>query len=123
MKTQQGLWSRGRVTLVGDAASCVSLLAGQGSALAMIAAYILAGELHRANGNYAEAFRRYEELFGPFVLRKQKAALRFAGSFAPKSKFSLFLRNKLFQLMSIPWIADLAVGRDLADKIALPDYK
>jgi 2-polyprenyl-6-methoxyphenol hydroxylase-like FAD-dependent oxidoreductase len=123
MKTEQGLWSRGRVILVGDAASCVSLLAGQGSALAMIAAYILAGELHRANGDYTEAFRRYEELFGPFVLRKQKAALRFAGSFAPKSKFSLFLRNRIFQLMAIPWIANLAVGRDLADKIALPDYK
>jgi 2-polyprenyl-6-methoxyphenol hydroxylase-like FAD-dependent oxidoreductase len=40
-------WSRQRVTLVGDAASCVSLLAGQGTALAMTAAYLLAGELHR----------------------------------------------------------------------------
>ena len=40
-------WSRGRVALTGDAAFCVSLLAGQGSALAMIAAYILACELHR----------------------------------------------------------------------------
>lgn len=123
MKTEQGFWSRGRVTLVGDAASCVSLLAGQGSALAMVAAYILAGELHRADGNHKEAFRKYEELFEPFVLRKQKAALRFAGSFAPKSKFSLFLRNKIFELMSIQWIAHLAVGRDLADKIALPDYQ
>jgi 2-polyprenyl-6-methoxyphenol hydroxylase-like FAD-dependent oxidoreductase len=122
MGPQQGGWSRGRVTLIGDAASCVSLLAGQGSALAMVGAYILAGELHRANGNYAEAFKRYEELFGPFVLRKQQAALRFAGSFAPKSKLSLLLRNKIFQLMAIRWIADLAVGRDLADNIELSDY-
>jgi len=45
MNPQQGLWSRGRVTLVGDAAFCISLLGGQGSALAMVAAYILAGEL------------------------------------------------------------------------------
>ncbi len=123
MEAASGLWSRGRVTLIGDAASCVSLLAGQGSALAMIAAYILAGELYRANGDHAVAFKKYEELFGPFVLRKQKAALRFASSFAPKSKFSLFLRNKIFQLMAIRWIADLAVGRDLADRIALPDYQ
>ena len=120
--SRQGPWTRGRVCLIGDAASCVSLLAGQGTALAMIAAYILAGELHRANGNYAEAFARYENLFGPFVLRKQNAALRFAGSFAPKSNFSLFLRNQIFNLMAIPWVADLAIGRDLADKIALPDY-
>jgi 2-polyprenyl-6-methoxyphenol hydroxylase-like FAD-dependent oxidoreductase len=119
---QRSLWSRGRVSLVGDAAFCVSLLAGQGSALAMIAAYVLAGELHRARGNYAEALARYENLFGPFVAMKQKAALRFAGSFAPKSKFSLFLRNRIFDLLAIPGIADLAIGRDLADKIALPDY-
>ena len=41
-------WSRGRVALVGDAAFCVSLMAGQGSALAMTAAYVLAGELARS---------------------------------------------------------------------------
>ena len=117
-----GRWTRGRVTLVGDAAFCVSLLAGQGSALSMIAAYILAGELHRARGNYTEAFARYESLFAPFVLRKQKAALRFAGSFAPKSAFSKFLRNRIFDLLAIPGIADLAIGRDLKDKIALPAY-
>ncbi len=123
MSPQSGLWTRGRVTLVGDAACCVSLLAGQGSALAMVAAYILAGELHRANGDYVTAFSRYQDLFAPFVLKKQKAALRFAGTFAPKSHFALFLRNQVFRLMAIPGIADLAVGRDLADAITLPDYK
>jgi 2-polyprenyl-6-methoxyphenol hydroxylase-like FAD-dependent oxidoreductase len=107
----------------GDAASYVSLLAGQGSALAMVAAYILAGELHRAKGNYVEAFARYQNLFAPFVFSKQKDALRFAGAFAPKSRFALFLRNQIFKLMAIPWVADLAVGRDLADKISLPDYE
>ena len=122
MDPRQGLWTRGRVTLVGDASSCVSFLAGQGCALAMAAAYILASELHRARGDYAEAFRRYQNSFAPFVLSKQKAALRFAGAFAPKSKFGLFLRNRIFNLLAIPWIADLAIGRDLADNIALPDY-
>jgi 2-polyprenyl-6-methoxyphenol hydroxylase-like FAD-dependent oxidoreductase len=122
MDPQEGLWTRGRVTLIGDAASCVSLLAGQGTALAMVAAYILAGELSRCQGDYAAAFNRYQDLFGPFVLAKQKAALRFAGSFAPKSKLALYLRNRLFDLMAIRWIADLAVGRDLADNIVLPNY-
>jgi 2-polyprenyl-6-methoxyphenol hydroxylase-like FAD-dependent oxidoreductase len=115
-------WSRGRVTLVGDAASCVSLLAGQGSALAMVAAYILAGELHRARGDYATAFAKYQERFAPFVLNKQKAALRFAGAFAPKSNFSLFLRNQIMNLMRIPWFTEIAVGRDFVDKIELPEY-
>lgn len=122
MNSRQGLWTQGRVTLVGDAASCVSLLAGQGTALAMVAAYILAGELHRAGGDHATAFGRYQDLFAPFVLNKQKAALRFAGTFAPKSRWALFLRNQIFNLLAIPWIADFAVGRDLADRISLPEY-
>jgi len=122
MDPREGLWTRGRVTLVGDAAFCVSLLAGQGSALAMVAAYILAGELHRAKGDYKTGFKRYQDLFGPFLFQKQKAALRFAGVFAPKSRWSLFLRNQIMNLMAVPWIADLAVGRDFADKIVLPQY-
>jgi len=122
MQHDRGLWTRGRVTLVGDAAFCVSFLAGQGSALAMVAAYILAGELHRTQGDYTEALQRYQTLFWPFVSIKQKAALRFAGFFAPNSKGALFLRNLVLRLMAIPWIADLAVGRDIADKIELPNY-
>ncbi len=122
MGMRQGLWMQGRTTLVGDAASCISLLGGQGSALAMVAAYILAGELHRCNGDYSEAFRRYQNLFGPFVLKKQEAALRFAGSFAPESKFAIFLRNQIFNLMGIRCIANLAFGSSFSDKIVLPEY-
>jgi len=122
MNPSDGLWSKGRVTLLGDAASCVSLLAGQGTALAMVAAYILAGELHRARGDYAQAFDRYQNLFGPFVLQKQQAALRLAGFFAPQSKFSMFLRNQVINLMAIPWITDIAIGRDLVDRIKMPMY-
>ena len=122
MDSRQGLWSEGRVTLAGDAAFCISLLGGQGSALAMVAAYILAGQLHRAQGDYAAAFARYQALFGPFIRKKQKAALGFAGTFAPKSKFSLFVRNQMFNLMAIPWVVDWVMGRGFADKIALPRY-
>ena len=39
MDSRNGLWTRGRVTLVGDAAASVSVLAGQGSSLATAAAY------------------------------------------------------------------------------------
>ena len=115
-------WSRGRVALVGDAAYCVSLVAGQGTALGMAGAYILAGELHRAGGDYRAAFARYQEMFQPLIQAKQGAALRFAGAFAPKSKFRLWLRNRILNLLSVGWIADITVGRDLADRISLPDY-
>jgi len=122
MQSQQGLWTRGRVSLLGDAASCPSFLAGQGSALAMVGAYILAGELHRAGDDYARGFARYEEIFGPFVANKQKAALRFSSTFAPSSKFSLWMRNQVMNLMKIQWVADRVVGAGLADKITLPNY-
>lgn len=122
MGPQAGSWTRNRVSLVGDAAFCVSLLAGQGCSLAMTAAYILAGELHRAGQDYATAFGRYQERFAPFVLQKQKSALRFAGTFAPKSKFSMFLRNRIMNLMKIPLVADLAAGRELADNLTLREY-
>ncbi|HZQ55467.1 MAG TPA: FAD-binding domain [Bryobacteraceae bacterium] len=113
-------WSRGRVSLVGDAAFCVSLLAGQGSALAMTAAYLLAHALTHCNGDYRRAFVSYQDSFGPFVLRKQKAALAFANFFAPKSGFSLFARNLGMRFMNVPWIACLAMGRDLKDRIEIP---
>jgi 2-polyprenyl-6-methoxyphenol hydroxylase-like FAD-dependent oxidoreductase len=116
-------WSRGRVALVGDAAYCVSLLAGQGSALAMAGAYVLAGELRRAGGDYREAFRNYEHRLAPMLSRKQDAAERFAGSFAPRSAFKLLVRNQASKLLSIPIVADWALGRDLMDPIPLPEYR
>lgn len=116
-------WSKGRVALLGDAAFCVSLLAGQGSALAMVAAYILAGELHRAGGDYLGAFANYQRLFGPFVLGKQQAALGMAGFFAPRSRARMWMRNRVMNLMSVPWVANMAMGRGLIDKIELPDYQ
>ncbi len=67
-------WSRGRVALIGDAASCVSLVTGQGSALAMISAYVLAGELDRAQGRYGEAFRNYEALLRTYDLYRGETA-------------------------------------------------
>jgi 2-polyprenyl-6-methoxyphenol hydroxylase-like FAD-dependent oxidoreductase len=117
-----GLWASGRTTLVGDAAWCVSLLAGQGSALAMVGSYILAGELFRAKGDHARAFAQYQHRFASFILKKQNAALGFAGAFAPKSRIGMFLRNRLMNCFTIPFVASIVFSRGIADKIALPAY-
>jgi 2-polyprenyl-6-methoxyphenol hydroxylase-like FAD-dependent oxidoreductase len=119
---RMGAWSKGRMALVGDAAFCVSLTAGQGAALAMTAAYVLAGELGRPGAGYAEAFRRYEALLRPFIARKQRGAERFAAAFAPRSRRGLALRNQAVRLLAIPGLARIAFGRDIADGFALPDY-
>ena len=113
-------WTRGRVALLGDAAACVSLLAGQGSALAMIEAYVLAAELAQAQGSHAEAFARYEQMLMPFLRSKQKAAVRLAPAFAPRNGMQLFLRNSVLKLFNLPFVATLAMGNSLRDAIELP---
>ncbi len=116
-------WSKGRVALIGDAAACVSLLAGEGTGLALAEAYVLAGELNRAGGDYREAFRRHEERLRPFIVGKQVAAEKFASSFAPKTAFGLWFRNQATRLMTIGPLADLMIGRSLRDDFELPDYQ
>ena len=115
-------WSKGRVGLIGDAAFCPSLLAGQGSALAMIAAYVLAGELGRTPNSPEAALTRYEELLHPFMLAKQQAAEKLATSFTPKTRWGLFLRNQITRAFAIPFVAKFAMGASLLDRIDLPDY-
>jgi 2-polyprenyl-6-methoxyphenol hydroxylase-like FAD-dependent oxidoreductase len=115
-------WSCGRVALVGDAAYCVSLLAGQGSALAMTGAYILAGELAKAGGQHDIAFANYEKLLRGFVEKKQRGAERFASAFAPKTRLGLFFRNQVIKMTAIPRFARLTFGGDIIDTLELPDY-
>jgi 2-polyprenyl-6-methoxyphenol hydroxylase-like FAD-dependent oxidoreductase len=115
-------WSKGRVALVGDAAFCVSLMAGQGSALAMTAAYVLAGEIAKGGGRHDEAFGKYEGLLRAYIGSKQQGAERFAAAFAPKTRFGLFLRNQVIKAFAVPRLARLAFGRDIIDTLQLPDY-
>jgi 2-polyprenyl-6-methoxyphenol hydroxylase-like FAD-dependent oxidoreductase len=112
-------WTHGRIALLGDAASCPSLLAGQGAALAMVEAYVLAAELARTP-NHTQAFAAYEERLMPFLRTKQKAAERLALTFAPKNGFQLFLRNTAMRVMALPGVAKLAAGNSFYDKIELP---
>ena len=116
-------WSKGRVALIGDAAFCVSLMAGQGSALAMTAAYVLAGELAKAGGRHEAAFDKYEALLRPNLLSKQEGARRFAAAFAPTTRWGLFLRNQVIRAFAIPGLARLAIGSNIADNLELPDYR
>ena len=115
-------WSRGRIALVGDAAFCASLMAGQGSALAMTAAYVLAGELARAGQAHDEAFQRYETLLRPYIATKQRGAKSFSSAFAPRTSLGLRFRNLVISATKIPGLARWAFGRDIIDRLELPDY-
>jgi 2-polyprenyl-6-methoxyphenol hydroxylase-like FAD-dependent oxidoreductase len=54
-------WTSGRTVLVGDAAYCPSPMSGMGTSLALVGAYVLAGELATADGDHRAAFGRYEK--------------------------------------------------------------
>jgi 2-polyprenyl-6-methoxyphenol hydroxylase-like FAD-dependent oxidoreductase len=116
-------WTKGRTALVGDAAACVSLLAGQGSILAMAEAYVLAGELRNCGGDYGAAFTRYEQRLMPLLKRKQQSAAKFASSFAPKTAMGIAFRSLVTRLMvRLPFVVDFFIGRELRDQVHLPDY-
>ena len=116
-------WTKGRAALVGDAAACVSLVAGQGSILAMAEAYMLAGELRNCDGDYGAAFARYEQRLLPFLNRKQLSAAKSASSIAPKTAFGIRFRNLAVRLMRrLPFVVDFFIGRQLRDQVQLPNY-
>ena len=112
-------WSTGRVVLVGDAAASVSPLAGQGSALAMVEAYVLAAELDRFGTDHGAAFRAYEDLLQPLLRGKQQAAPGLALVFAPRDRLQLLARNLLLRVAGLPIVRDRAFG-SLQDAIVLP---
>lgn len=115
-------WSSGRVALIGDAAACASLLAGEGAGLAMIEAYVLAGEIQRANGNLSRAFASYEAHLRRFVAAKQQSASRFRAFFAPRTALSLAIRNFSINCLSHPFFAKRFVTRSIQDRFELPPY-
>jgi 2-polyprenyl-6-methoxyphenol hydroxylase-like FAD-dependent oxidoreductase len=94
-------WHRGRIALIGDACGCLTLLAGQGSHMAMAGAYVLAEELARQD-NHRDAFAAYQNCIKPHVDRKQKDAASFAGVFVPSTRSMPWLRRLVFKLIFSP---------------------
>ena len=115
-------WTKGRVALLGDAAACVSLMAGEGTGLAMAEAYVLAGELRNSRGDHVAALARYEERMMPFLKRKQVMAQKLAWSFAPKTAIGITIRNLFSRLLELPYVAEFLFGRAARDDVDLPDY-
>jgi 2-polyprenyl-6-methoxyphenol hydroxylase-like FAD-dependent oxidoreductase len=91
-------WSKGRVALVGDAAYGPSPLSGQGSSLALVGAYVLAGELKLAQGDHGKAFESYEQKLREFVAKNQKIGLTAAEGMVAKSNFTIFLQSCMLRV-------------------------
>jgi 2-polyprenyl-6-methoxyphenol hydroxylase-like FAD-dependent oxidoreductase len=112
-------WSEGRVVLVGDAAGCVSLLAGQGASLAMFGAYVLARELEKRPSDVSGALEAYEARVRPVVQSRQRAATRNASWLLPRTRWGVLLRDQITRTAASQPVAWL-LGRFLrGNRVAL----
>ncbi|CAL2056845.1 MULTISPECIES: FAD-dependent monooxygenase [Streptomyces] len=82
-------WSRGRVTLVGDAGYCPGAAVGGSTSLAVLGAYVLAGELARADGDHERAFPAYERAMAEHVRGSRAVALSAAKTLIPTSRLGV----------------------------------
>lgn len=82
-------WWTGRVALIGDGAACPSPLSGLGTSVALVGAYVVAGELG-AGAEHAAAFEEYDRIVRPFATGAQQLAGG-TGGFAPMNGLTLRL--------------------------------
>lgn len=115
-------WAKGRVALVGDAAACPSLIAGEGAGFALAEAYILAGEIQRHETDLSAALSAYEGRIKPYTRRKQKYAESLVPSFAPKTALGVASRDFATLLMRLPVLPQLLMGRYFEEALQLPHY-
>jgi 2-polyprenyl-6-methoxyphenol hydroxylase-like FAD-dependent oxidoreductase len=117
-------WSAGRSVLLGDAAYCASPLSGMGTGMAVIGAYVLAGELAEADGDYELAFERYESLMRDFVKKCQGIADGGTDWFVPRTPFRLWLSNQMWKILPYtPWKnLMIEVPLKIGNSISLKDY-
>ena len=116
-------WSKGRVVLLGDAASCASPLSGMGTGIAIVGAYVLAHEL-AASADHTAAFAAYQQKLLPFVEGSQKFAQGATKGFAPKSAAAIWLRDLVMRVM-MPMLPVEVMLKDVlaaANSVKLEDY-
>lgn len=119
-------WSSGRIGLVGDAAYAPSFLSGQGTSLALVGAYVLAGEL-ASNANPADAFAAYERIVRPFVEANQALAIEDGNHafFLPRTGEEIEQRNAMLRLFAGGEPADAASQQAVRayNMLDLPNYQ
>lgn len=125
-------WSTTRTALVGDAGYCASPLSGMGTSLALVGAYLLAGELGPAVGpgqaglttqRLTRALAGYDRLMRPYVDRCQHLS-NTLDRYAPMTEKDIANTAWAFTWMQRPpfrWIAGPLWFR-AAESISLPDY-
>jgi len=113
-------WSKGRVALVGDAAGGVSI-GGMGTGAAIVAAYVLAGELLTDPGNHSRAFRRYQQLVEPFADEGASNGENSGKFLAPRTPWGLAFRNRFISMPPVK-ASMINIARKTGAAMDLPAY-
>ena len=95
-------WSRGRVTLLGDAASCVSLF-GDGSSSAMEGAATLATSLSSSPQDLKAALALYESTHRKVIRPRQRGVVIASHLLIPRSRLGITLRDRSLGLLGRRW--------------------
>ena len=112
-------WSKGRVTLLGDAAHCLTLISGQGAGMSIASASMLAEELE--SKPVEEAQRRHEERLRPAILKLQERSRKMGALFVPASPLSFHLRNFALRHMPRAWLGQYFINAIRSEILATSD--
>ena len=123
-------WTSGRIVLLGDAAWCSSPLSGQGTALALVGAHILSGNLRQSLGPQSDgsttmtaALSGYERDMRPEAARGQRLLPRRVQSYAPRTAMGIRASTLLSRLITLrPIDVALSALTDRARPTLLPSY-
>lgn len=119
-------WSRGRMAVLGDAAYCPSPISGMGTSVAVVGAYLLAGEIARSPKDPLAAFASYERLMRPFVTKAQKLFPGAPQLANPETAWGIWVMYSILAMVSWTTRLQAFLGRFAGppvDAIVLPDYE
>jgi 2-polyprenyl-6-methoxyphenol hydroxylase-like FAD-dependent oxidoreductase len=120
-------WSNGRFAMTGDAAYCPTPISGKGTTLAIVGAYVLAGELSR-HQRHEDAFAAYEKLMRPYVEEVQKLPPGTPKLVYPETKFGVSILNTVAGIVAskpVQTVVGLFSSDDADEEkegIDLPNY-
>lgn len=121
IKMPQG-WSKGRITLVGDAAYSPAQVTGMGTTLAITGAYILAGELSKNPDDVPAALKAYESGMKNFVTRAQKLPPGVPKIAHPQTEWGIWFFHLVVGFIAWSGLANWFGGEPPATAMELPEY-
>jgi 2-polyprenyl-6-methoxyphenol hydroxylase-like FAD-dependent oxidoreductase len=121
-------WSKGRIALLGDAAYCPATFGGGGTSLALIGAYVLAGELSQTDDHRA-ALTRYERIMRPVAEATPPARMSVLRRANPRTRPGIRALQSTARLIASPAgqgamkFLGKRLGNNALDRLQLPNYQ